>query len=139
MSDRREFFKTVLGGALAALPVRSASLSAEDAGALKVEPGISLPVRIQGARIEYLRLVMPDGVRLAATLYLPEKLEGRVPTILEAPPQAPPGLRQYPPPARERLVSTPSTAGSSTRTFYPSPDARDRQLSDCMRRGLELM
>jgi len=40
MSDRREFFKTVLGGALAALPVRSASLFAEDAGALKVEPGV---------------------------------------------------------------------------------------------------
>ena len=83
MSDRREFFKTVLGSALAALPVRSASLFAEDAGALKVEPGISLPVRIQGARIEYLRLIMPDGVRLAATLYLPERLEGRTPTILE--------------------------------------------------------
>jgi predicted acyl esterase len=83
MSDRREFFKTVLGGALVAIPIRSAFLFAEDAGALKVEPGVSLPVRIQGARIEYLRLVMPDGVRLAATLYLPEKLEGRIPVILE--------------------------------------------------------
>ncbi len=68
MSDRREFFKTVLGGALAALPLRSTSLFAEDAGALKVEPGTPLPVRIPGARVEYLRLVMPDGVRLAATL-----------------------------------------------------------------------
>ena len=74
MSDRREFLKMVLGGALVAIPARSPSLFAEDAGALKVEPGISLPVWIPGARIEYLRLVMPDGVRLAATLYLSRSL-----------------------------------------------------------------
>jgi hypothetical protein len=34
--------------------LRSTSLVAEDTGALKVEPGVSVPVRIPRARVEYI-------------------------------------------------------------------------------------
>ncbi len=88
VSDRRRFLQTLVGGAVAPFLVRGArgggsALTAEDAGAIRVETGVSLPVRLPGVRIEYLRLLMPDGVRLAATLYLPETLAERVPAILE--------------------------------------------------------
>ncbi|HEU4402088.1 MAG TPA: CocE/NonD family hydrolase [Candidatus Polarisedimenticolia bacterium] len=60
-------------------------LAAADAAAIRVSPGRSLPVRIPGVRIEYLRLRMPDGIHLAATLYLPETVSAaaKVPAILE--------------------------------------------------------
>jgi uncharacterized protein len=88
MSDRRRFLQSLAGGALAPLVLRSArspgsTLTAEDAGAIRVELGIALPVKLPGVRIEYLRLLMPDGVRLAATLYLPETLTEKAPVILE--------------------------------------------------------
>lgn len=86
MLDRRGFVRTLVGGGLATFasrPIRATQLVAENAGSLGVEPGVSFPVAVAGARIEFLRLVMPDGVRLAATLYLPETFDTRIPVILE--------------------------------------------------------
>lgn len=82
MSTRRGFLRQLgaaLGGGLALGRLRP-----QGAG-VRVSPGRALPVELPGVRIDYLRLRMPDGAHLAATLYLPEDAspEKKVPVILE--------------------------------------------------------
>ncbi len=64
---------------------RSRDFRAVRAGKLDVFPGVTLPIEIPGVHLEFLRLRMPDGVHLAATLYLPDGATpvNRVPSILE--------------------------------------------------------
>jgi predicted acyl esterase len=63
---------------------------ATDAGAIRVSPGpwTSLPPTEPGVHLENLYLRMPDGVRLNAFLYLPEKISAgqKIPGLLEAMP-----------------------------------------------------
>jgi putative CocE/NonD family hydrolase len=65
-------------------------LWAADAGRIRVSPGpwTTLPATVPGVRLENLYLRMPDGVRLNAFLYLPDKLpRGRkIPGLLETMP-----------------------------------------------------
>jgi len=100
MSTRRRFLSDTglaVGGALAS-PLFGAEATrawvaanqsggprAVRAGKIGVSAGIALPIRIAGVHLEFLRLRMPDGVQLAATLFLPEGSSpvNRVPSILE--------------------------------------------------------
>jgi hypothetical protein len=63
---------------------------ASDAGKVRVSPGpwTTLPATEPGVHLENLYLRMPDGVRLNAFLYLPEKLSAaeKVPGLLETMP-----------------------------------------------------
>jgi putative CocE/NonD family hydrolase len=100
MSTRRWFIRNTgitIGGTLAAPLLseratrawiaarQSANLRAVEAGRVGVSRGIALPIAIPGVHLEFLRLKMPDGVHLAATLFLPEGASSanRVPAILE--------------------------------------------------------
>jgi putative CocE/NonD family hydrolase len=74
-----------------ALPQKAPSRSwAADAGKVHVSPGpwATLPATEPGVRLENLYLRMPDGVRLNAFLYLPEKLSAgrKIPGLLETMP-----------------------------------------------------
>ncbi len=81
--------RALLGNRLPALQPRS-RLWATDAGKVRVSPGpwTVLPATASGVRLENLCLRMPDGVRLNAFLYLPEKLQRgvKIPGILETQP-----------------------------------------------------
>jgi putative CocE/NonD family hydrolase len=100
MSTRRRFIRDTgiaIGGTLAApllseratrawvAAKQSESLRALEAGRVGVSRGIALPIAIPGVHLEFLLLKMPDGVHLAATLFLPEGASSvnRVPAILE--------------------------------------------------------
>ncbi len=65
-------------------------LWAADAGNIRVSPGpwSSLPLTVPGVRLENLYLLMPDGVRLNAFLYLPSALARgeKIPGLLETMP-----------------------------------------------------
>ena len=63
-------------------------LTAVNAAGIEVSPGLWMPIRIPDIRTEFLRLRMPDGARLAATLYLPNPMlrNERVPGLIKVTP-----------------------------------------------------
>lgn len=80
-------FATSLARADAKLQAADARLWAVNAGGVKVAPGPwrLLPVMPAGVRLENLYLIMPEGVRLNAFLYLPTMAQSatRVPAPIE--------------------------------------------------------
>jgi predicted acyl esterase len=95
MSNRRSFLRGA--GALAGavgfagwararrVSATTGTVSAVDAMGVKVAPGPRLAgVAVPGARIEVLRLQMPDSVWLSASMYLPDPIPSRrIPALIK--------------------------------------------------------